>query len=563
MPEPKAATKPSAATVNVPAAEKKAKPKTKADRLRAVIYPEPQVQVCQGIGAVTVEQAKELIGWDEETADVKFGADCVPELTALVGRKVRLHNDTRNRPLQPSWLATLRQEHLQRRWRMNWETIIVGRTGEVLSGQHRLLSLILAELERIKDLEGAGHWKANWPGPVTMESLVVLGAEEDDETFRTLNCGMPASLPDVLYRSELMKDVKPDDRRKMSRLADYAVKLLWDRTGLVKDAYAPRRTHGESIEFVQNHPRLLQAVKHIYEENSDGRIGLVVSPGTAAGLLYLFGACRSDGDGYRAAEVRKEESLDLSAWDRAEEFFALLGGTGPDLRTVRAAVGDVYDETKGTGTTAEVVAVLVKAWEVFVEGKNPTPASVRLNYETNEDGEMVWTDRGCPPDVGGIDLGPGGGSKEDEEETEEEAPAPKPKIVPSRREADADKAAADKAAKALSPDSQALLRQLREKHAGKVLLFQAKGGQGWRAFEQDAKLIKALAGLTPVKNGVLQVAFPAAKAKDVLAALQEAGHRVAAVFETSDGPEVEDYPTPEPNGTERPTPTPKKRGSKK
>lgn len=515
---------------------------------RPVVYPEPVVKeyrrVPDGDFSLTAADARDILGWEEETEDVKFGEDHVRCLLPLVGRKVRLVHNTRNRPIDVPWLLTLRQEHLNRRWRMNWETIVVSKTRQVNSGQHRLISLVLAELERLRDLQDERHWVKNWPGPVTMESLVVFGAEEDDETFRTLNCGRAMSYSDVLFRSSLLARFEPDRREKLAKAIDFAVRVLWDRTGLGKDPYAPRRTHGESDRFLLGHTRLVRAAEHVLEETSGNpaaRSNLSVGPGTAAALLYLFAASGSDPRAWRQAAVPDETLLDLGHWDRAEEFFSLLVGNSPSLRAVRSALGLVDDPAHGCGTSQERTDILVRAWNVFRDGSDPGPADCRLEYEEDEDGGLKQV--GGHPDVGGIDRGPGGGSSGAPAPVPPPADDEAPRPVPSRRQREQD----DKArATRLNDVDRSVLNGIREEHAGKVLLFRSRKGDGWRAFEQDAKLLARLCGLVPVRNGTTQVAFSNDRCSELVAALQGAGHRVAAVHSTGDGYEVTDYDPPEP-----------------
>lgn len=524
-----------------------------------MVYPNPVVKeyrrVPDGDFSLTAADARDILGWEEETDDVKFGKDCEECLTPIVGRRVRMTNNTRNRPIDVPWLLTLRQEHLNRRWRMNWETIVVSKTRQVNSGQHRLISLILAEAERLRDLRGERHWVKNWPGPVTMESLVVFGAEEDDETFRTLNCGRTMTYDQVLFRSSLLARFEPQQRRDLARALDHAVRVLWDRTGLKKNPYAPRRTHGESDQFLYNHTRLVRAAEHVLEETSGNpaaKSNLSVGPGTAAALLYLFATSNSDPAAWRGAAQPAEHLLDLGLWERAEEFFSLLVGNSQSLRAVRSALGLVDDPAHGCGTSQERTDILVRAWNVFRDGSDPGPADCRLEYEEDEEGGLRLV--GKHPDVGGIDLGPGGGeSNEPPAEEDDGAEAPG-RPLPSKHQQEQD---AKANATRLTDVDRGVLNKIREDHAGKVLLFKSRKGDGWRAFEQDAKLLARLCGLVPIKNGTTQVAFHNDRCSELVAALQGAGHRVAAVHSTGDGYEVTDYDPP-PNGKSRKPAKPKK-----
>src|SRR5262245_23709034 len=121
--------------------------KTQQAGKRPILYPEVTVRMCLGENPLTVEQARQLLGWEEETAGVQFGPRHLVEVSRLVGRKIRCSNNINNRPIYKSDIESLQQEILRKRWRLNGETIIIGQSGLVLNGQHTLLGLILAEME--------------------------------------------------------------------------------------------------------------------------------------------------------------------------------------------------------------------------------------------------------------------------------------------------------------------------------------------------------------------------------------------------------------------------------
>jgi hypothetical protein len=382
------------------------KPK-QAPSVRPVLYPEPETVMHYGQAELTVAQAKELLGWEEETDTAKFGTDYM--LIDRTGKKVRCVNNAGNRPWYGSWADTLAQEHLMRRWRLNGETIVIGKTGLVLSAQHRLISLVLAEQERANATDAKGErWGSLWPDEVTMPAIVVYGIDESDDTVNTLDTGKPRSLTDVIYRSPFFADLKSGDRRTVSRHADYAVRMLWFRTGANMDPFAPRRTHAESLDFIARHPRVLEAVKHLFEEESgsERRISKYITLGTAAGLMYLMGCSGSADEAcldYQKASPSNEEQLSWEMWDKASEFWVMLADNSPAFKPVRAALGNLMNTDDGTGgSVAEKTAVLAKAWECYAEGEMPTVADMELEYHTDADGIRHFVDDST---FGGIDLG--------------------------------------------------------------------------------------------------------------------------------------------------------------
>ena len=162
------------------------------DAERKVLYPELEALVCAGDQAITCDMAMEMLGWGivEDEAKDDRASFIVPELQQLYGHKVVMMNNNRNRYVTKSWLQTLKQEHLNKRWRLNGESIVIGKTGVVLSGQHRLISAILAHQEW-ETGDNKDHWKEIWPGDVgpVFETIVVRGIAEDDAMFQTLNSG--------------------------------------------------------------------------------------------------------------------------------------------------------------------------------------------------------------------------------------------------------------------------------------------------------------------------------------------------------------------------------------
>lgn len=388
--------------------------KTVKTETRQVIYPEIDAKICAGPDAVTQQQAKDLLGWEEETDDVKFGADYF--LMDENKKKIRCHNNVRNRPFNEGHSRTLAQDLLNLHWRMNGETVVIGSTGRVLSGQHRLIALVLA----CQMWENQSHWKSRWRLEPTLETIVVMGVQETEDVTRTLDNVRPRTLGDVLFTSDALAKVKTVDRKSVARMLDYAVRLLWDRTGARKDAYAPRRTHSESLDFLDLHPSVMKCVKHIYEEDQEGSIGKLVSPGTVAALMYLMASSGTDPRKYRDSENPSEKSLDLGNWDKAEEFWTLFSARSDDLKPLREAIGMLASEDTGIGGTPdEKIALVAKAWSAFAEVGKVEKGDLKLSYRTQDDVRYLADF----PTFGGIDCGKPG-KEDDEEEDKKSDPTP-------------------------------------------------------------------------------------------------------------------------------------------
>jgi hypothetical protein len=394
---------------------KKASKKTEkkaATKGREVLYEKPSIRQCVEERAMTAATARKIMGWEEETEEVKFGPDYL--LKDERGNKVRCHNNISNRPLVRGNVEALVQEILRNRWRFNGEPIIIGKTGLVLNGQHTMVALVLAGQRWADDKE---KW-SDWDREPTIDKLVVVGVDEDDAVVNTLDTAKPRSLSDVIYRSTYFSSLQEKDRRKAARLCDNAVRLLWHRTGAALDAFAPRRTHSESLDFIARHPGILECVKHILEEDGeDGRIAKVVGPGYAAGLMYLMAASASDPKEYKAAQNPCEDSLDWEEFEKAAEFWRRVAEDAPEFRLIRVTLAKL-----GGGTNPERWGTIVRAWNAYAEGKKFSSAILGLSYQ-ERDGVKVLDE--CPT-VGGIDMGkPEPAEPEDPKRT----PDPKPEKI--------------------------------------------------------------------------------------------------------------------------------------
>lgn len=388
---------------------------------REEIYPQVYVQIYgngNGNPEMTEADAKLILGWQEETDQIKFGAQYM--LVDNDGNKVRCYNNESypaptdkshekfsNRPYYPQISKTWESEVLLKNWKLNGETMIVGKTGMTLSCQHRLVGLILACQEWRKNPD---KWSM-WDKEPTISCLVVFGIEEDDETINTIDTGKTRTLTDVLFRSELIRDYKESDRKVLANIISFAIKTVADRTGAWVDAFSPKRTHSEMINFLDRHSKILECCKHVFEEtrpDAGKTPDALISLGTAAGLMYLMGASATDPSLYTVAEMPTESSLNWDNYDKAADFWvqliqrkfpAIINVFGTFTRDAQAEDGA---ETNG-GTRAEMVAVIVKAWVNYI-GKGAaaiTEKALKLTYHVEEG---VRTLAECPT-VGGIDHG--------------------------------------------------------------------------------------------------------------------------------------------------------------
>lgn len=444
------------------------KPKKVEEEIREVKYPDIETRLCLGEDAITEEQARILLGWQTEEeyvaeelakiSDVKkkekakptYGGDYL--FTDEEGKKVRCNNNDHNRPFDDSHARKLAQDILNRFWAdsrngkgqeingvdyprtINGESIIIGRTGRILSAQHRLIGLVLAN--QIYRGEQSEHWKEKWPkedGPPTIEALLVYGIDESPETTRTLDNVKPRGLADVLFTDEELykgkksngKPYNKSDRAALCRLTEHAVRFLWHRTGERDDAFSPRLTHSEAIDFILRHPHLRRAVKEIYDiYSADWKVSCdKMRPGTASAMLYMMGCSRSDGKRYRdpAETPRTEKRLDWSLWDKACEYWTHLCTGGAEVRGVHYALSGLHgEEATATPTVDEKMTVIIKGWNLYREDKKLTRDNCKPKYTQDPDLPNIFTMHDFPL-LGGIDLGKDGGRKDTTERRKDEA----------------------------------------------------------------------------------------------------------------------------------------------
>jgi hypothetical protein len=263
-----------------------------------------------------------------------------------------------------------------------------------------------------------------------LESIVVFGVSDHPAVTQTYDIVRARTGADTLFATGFFPTsgkVGQGDRKAMCKMLDNAVKWLWDKIGVGASAdgkgvsETPVRSPIETAEFAKAHPRLLDAVRFIYEhDEADEERGTkfkpYATPGYAAAMFYLMATSATDGDAYRKAFPRGEEQVDFSRWDKAEEFWLGLKGTSPGFKNVRLAKypypGDPPNEgldlnysgrifpaagsSKPGGSAALKWTTLAKAWNLFVDG-----------------GEAALTDRDMAVDFMGVqryDSSSGGAS---------------------------------------------------------------------------------------------------------------------------------------------------------
>lgn len=224
-----------------------------------------------------------------------------------------------------------------------------------------------------------------------------------------------------------VRTLSSGEKKWCSRMLDKATALLWQRVGAGVDEFHGHRTHSELAAFHDRHPRLLQCVKHIFEQDRDGHpiSGLKLSAGQSAACLYLMGSAATRPDAYRSAEQPGEKVLDWQHWEKAQQFWVDLADG--KLKSVTNALANPYGLKEATEASGiERLCVLAKAWELYVTGRKIASKNLRLSFVDKEGVGKVLNEW---PTFGGIDKG-----NPKEADTDEVAPAAAPAPAPEKLE---------------------------------------------------------------------------------------------------------------------------------
>jgi hypothetical protein len=277
-------------------------------------------------------------------------------------------------------------------WRFNGETIIVSRSGLVLSGQHRLIALILAFEEwSDADNKNYAHWQEMWPEEPYIESLILVGAPEDQETINTLDNVRTRSLSDVFYTSELFAHIEGrDNRKKASMMLASAVIFLYRRVVLSsgKEVVFDPQIHPASIEFLHRHLRLLEFIVYMMELDSGNELTdrpLALSAGKCAAMLYLMASSDSNPGLYRVGDAWNEENLNWDMEEKAKSFWEHLAGKHATFVAIKDTFHDLKHHLTGKDPKfIDKVCVLAKAWAKFRDDEVIEVKGITPKYDTDE-----------------------------------------------------------------------------------------------------------------------------------------------------------------------------------
>lgn len=364
---------------------------------REIIYPTRDVRSYSEEDGypLDVETAMQLLGWVEPEDGDKFDEFMFKDRN---GKTIRAMNAERfQRFYYASNAISLMWDILNGNWEFNFETIVIGKTGYVLDGKHRLIALVFAYQEWSENPDLYPRWLE---GPPTIDVIVGFGADERKELVNTIGTGKPRSLADSLYASGLFEDESTASVKRLCKMTQHAVRLLWQRTGASSHVQNDKASHSDCLDFIDRHPSILQAVKTIYYEDDENRITQILSRGYAAALLYLMSMSNTSSEEYHKSDNPTEMMCKNGMEEKAEEFWLKIAHREPSVRPVCDKITELSEG--GNVNAFDRIAVIVKGWNEYKSKGKVNKSTVQIKTTVDDFGVRHLLE---DPIIGGIDLG--------------------------------------------------------------------------------------------------------------------------------------------------------------
>ncbi len=263
----------------------------------------------------------------------------VERITPEVAQKILEESkDIRNRNVSDSHVAWLAAQMKSNKWMLNGEAIILDDEDQLIDGQHRLWAVI-----------NSG---------VTIESLVVRGA--DRKGFASIDTGAARTLGNVLGITGEKDSVALGSA------------LSWVYRHDIGKMFSSSKTAGFTsavgLALMRKYPELRDAVEY----SGKNRNNEILKRVSRSVMIFLY---------HRFSAHSKE---------KAAEFFECLSDQRFDTSgTATRSLRDWLlrrDPGGGTNATLELLAIFVKAWTMFLDGRAPAKSySWRRSGDTPED----------------------------------------------------------------------------------------------------------------------------------------------------------------------------------
>jgi hypothetical protein len=254
-------------------------------------------------------------------------------ITPEAARDLLGSNVEHQRKIAPTNLGKIESDLINDRFRLNGEPIIIGESGKLLDGQHRLCACQNTKI---------GFW-----------SVVVRGV--DDECFYIINIGKSRSLPDVL------KIAGEKNCNNLAATLSRIVEYLRDARSVgLGGASVKPVSAAEAFDVLRMMPKVRDSVA----ANCFIFSGEVISCGRIAWLHCLA----------------HEECP-----DRAPEFFEklqtgeMLTASDPIYHFRARMIAEKHSKAKLR--TREILALLVKTWNAYLDGTKVKTLRWSMNEE--------------------------------------------------------------------------------------------------------------------------------------------------------------------------------------
>lgn len=363
---------------------------------RDKIYEQVEVRVFEPDGELLGEDlAKMLLGWTEPSEGEVFEDYLLKDLDGVT---IQCSNNDLQRPYYSQSSIDLMWDILGGNWEFNLETIIIGETGLVLDGKHRLIALVLACQEYNRNPDRYPHWSSQPEIPI----IVGLGAKETKRLVNTIGTGKPRSLSDSFYASGLFDTKDKSEMKKLCRMAEHTIKMLWTRTDAKAEAYNAKFSHTDALEFIERHPTILEAISTLFQESGSDRPNPLSSlaGAYAPALLYLMMTSDSDASSYKRADPPDESLVNFSSVEVAERYWVELIEGSDQVSVVVDAIKELSEA--GNYKADERIAILIKGFNAYKSNQTVESSDITIDVKISDTGVRTLQEH---PVLGGLDVG--------------------------------------------------------------------------------------------------------------------------------------------------------------
>lgn len=300
--------------------------------------------------------ARILIGWRLANPGEEH------TLNDLYGNRIVLERSLSQRPfriaLAKRWMRTI----VQRKWKLNGESIIIDRLRMVHDGQHRLVGIVLAAQLR----DRAPHlYDTFWEEgeQLYIDTFVHSGIEPDPEVVNTINTGLTRSNGDAFYQQVAKTGIKRSFARQHANVLSHAVRLVYLNMMDKLPSYGTKLENLDATQVEAEFPQLVEAVSLVFELNGGGgidgrKLQRCISLGYAAGLLFCMSTYGSD-----------PENPTTTSWEKSVQFWKLVASDKQSKTHPAILCRDALAEMpQSSGRDRDMICLTVsKAWIAFID----------------------------------------------------------------------------------------------------------------------------------------------------------------------------------------------------